>query len=248
MTTAPDFDSFAKCYDRGESQVVWTRLVSDLETPVSAMLKLARDGHYCFLLESVEGGAVRGRYSMIGVRPDLIWRTQDGKAEINRQARHDPTGPFTPCEGSPLQSLRALLRESRIELSHDLPPMSAGLFGYMGYDMVRLMERLPAPNPDPLGLPDGIMMRPTVMCIFDSVKDEVTLVTPVFPDRGQGLYRGRRHLPGGAVATIRDGFPAASDRALPRAAAGQSLALPVLSRLRFLLAHRLVAGDPGQGA
>ena len=171
MTTAPDFDSFAQSYDRRESQVVWTRLVSDLETPVSAMLKLARDGHYCFLLESVEGGAVRGRYSMIGVRPDLIWRTRDGKAEINRQARHDPSGPFTPCEGSPLQSLRALLEESRIALSHDLPPMSAGLFGYMGYDMVRLMERLPVPNPDPLGLPDGIMMRPTVICIFDSVKD-----------------------------------------------------------------------------
>jgi anthranilate synthase component 1 len=182
MTTAPDFDSFAKSYDQGSSQVVWTRLVSDLETPVSAMLKLARDGHYCFLLESVEGGAVRGRYSMIGVRPDLIWRTRDGKAEINRQARHDPTGPFTACEGSPLQSLRALVAESRIALSHDLPPMAAGLFGYMGYDMVRLMERLPPANRDPLALPDGIMMRPTVMCIFDSVKDEVTLVTPVFPD------------------------------------------------------------------
>ena len=76
MTTAPDFDSFAKCYERGESQVVWTRLVSDLETPVSAMLKLARDGHYCFLLESVEGGAVRGRYSMIGVRPDQLRRAR----------------------------------------------------------------------------------------------------------------------------------------------------------------------------
>ena len=183
MTTVPDFDLFARLYDRAESQVVSTRLVSDLETPVSAMLKLVRDGHYSFLLESVEGGAVRGRYSMIGLRPDLIWRAHGAKSEINRNALIDPSGPFTRCDGDPLLALRALLAESRIELSPDLPPMSAGLFGYMGYDMVRLMERLPAANPDPLGLPDAILMRPTVMAIFDSVKDEVTLVTPVFPDR-----------------------------------------------------------------
>src|SRR5689334_4072419 len=222
MTTAPDFDSFAQCYDRRESQVVWTRLVSDLETPVSAMLKLARDGHYCFLLESVEGGAVRGRYSMIGVRPDLIWRTRDGKAEINRQARHDPSGPFTPCEGGPLQSLRALLEESRIALSHDLPPMSAGLFGYMGYDMVRLMERLPVPNPDPLGLPDGIMMRPTVMCIFDSVKDEVSLVTPVFPDQAS-TARAAYARACERLESVMDGL----DRPLDQRALDDPHALPI---------------------
>jgi anthranilate synthase component I len=75
-----------------------------------------------------------------------------------------------------------LIAESRIEVAEDLPPMAAGLFGYIGYDMVRLMERLPAPNPDPLGLPDAILVRPTIMAIFDSVKDEVTVVTPVYPD------------------------------------------------------------------
>jgi anthranilate synthase component 1 len=95
-----------------------------------------------FLLESVEGGAQRGRYSMIGLDPDLIWRSNGSGAEINRRAAVDAEG-FVPCPGKPLDALRALLAESRIELPAGLPPMSAGVFGYLGYDMVRHMERLP---------------------------------------------------------------------------------------------------------
>jgi len=182
MIIFPDHEAFAAAYAAGRAQVVATRLVSDLETPVSAMLKLARGNPYSFLLESVEGGAVRGRYSMIGLKPDLLWRVRGGRAEINRKALADPDGPFVAQESEPLSSLRALIAESRIEVPDGLPPMAAGLFGYMGYDMVRLMERLPAENPDPLGLPDAVLMRPTVMAIFDAVQDEVTVVTPVFPD------------------------------------------------------------------
>jgi anthranilate synthase component I len=181
MIILPPFDDFAEAYGRGQAQVVSTRLVSDLETPVSVMLKLARNSAYGFLLESVEGGAVRGRYSMIGLKPDLIWRVEGARAEINRKALADADGPFEPLEGEPLAALRSLIAESRIEVAEDLPPMAAGLFGYIGYDMVRLMERLPAANPDPLGLPDAILVRPTIMAIFDSVKDEVTVVTPVYP-------------------------------------------------------------------
>ena len=162
--------------------MVSTRLVADLETPVSAMLKLSRNTRYSFLLESVEGGAVRGRYSMIGMKPDLIWRVKGTRAAINRKAMHDPGGPFVDDEAEPLHSLRNLLAESHIDLPEDLPPMAAGLFGYMGYDMVRLMEDLPHMNDDALGLPDGLMIRPTIMAIFDAVKDEVTVVTPVYHD------------------------------------------------------------------
>jgi anthranilate synthase component I len=181
MIILPPFDDFAAAYGRGQAQVVSTRLVSDLETPVSVMLKLARNSAYGFLLESVEGGAVRGRYSMIGLKPDLIWRVEGAKAEINRKALADPDGPFKPLDGDPLAALRDLIAESRIEVAEDLPPMAAGLFGYIGYDMVRLMENLPAVNPDTLGLPDAILVRPTIMAIFDSVRDEVTVVTPVYP-------------------------------------------------------------------
>ncbi|WP_137392354.1 anthranilate synthase component I [Rhodoligotrophos defluvii] len=184
MPTEAEFENFARLYDQGAAQVVSTRLVADLETPVAAMLKLARDERYSLLLESVEGGAVRGRYSIIGLRPDIVWRVRDGKAEINRQALAKPDGPFTPLDEEPLTALRSLMTESRIDLPRDLPPMSAGVFGYMGYDMVRLMERLPEPGPDVLGVPDAILVRPTVMAIFDAVKDEVTIVTPVFPKPG----------------------------------------------------------------
>src|SRR6476619_1002491 len=141
MQIEPQTTAFAKRYARGEPQVVWTTLVSDLETPVSAFLKIAAARPLSFLLESVEGGALRGRYSIIGLDPDLIWRTVQGKAEINRAARSKPNA-FAPCPEPPLSALRTLIAESRIVLPDGLPPMSAGVFGYLGYDMVRLMEEL----------------------------------------------------------------------------------------------------------
>lgn len=184
MNLTPDYDRFARAYEAGEAQIVSARLVADLETPVSAKLKLARNARYSFLLESVEGGAVRGRYSIIGLNPDLIWKVENGKAWINRRAGLDPDGPFEAADQPPLQALRALLAESRIALPDDAPPMAAGVFGYMGYDMVRFMEDLPQPNPDSLGLPDAMLIRPTIMAIFDSVRDEVSVTSPVYPEPG----------------------------------------------------------------
>src|SRR6476661_1956932 len=154
MQIEPSETAFAERYGRDEAQVVWTSLVADLETPVSAFLKLGGGKAMSFLLESVEGGAVRGRYSIIGLDPDLIWRTVQGKAEINRAARANRDA-FSPCPEPPLQALRTLIAESRIALPETLPPMAAGVFGYLGYDMVRLMEKLPPPNPDPIGIPDA---------------------------------------------------------------------------------------------
>ncbi len=180
---APALDAFRPAYTSGRAQVVWTTLVADLETPVSAFLKLTQDRTHCFLLESVEGGATKGRYSIIGLMPDLIWRCQGDSAEINRHALHDPDA-FEAEEPGSLDSMRALLDESLIDLPDELPPMAAGLVGYMGYDMVRLMERLPDQNPDALGVPDGMFLRPTLMAVFDSVKDVITLVTPVRPQPG----------------------------------------------------------------
>ncbi len=178
MLVEPALDDFARAYDTGEPQVVWTRLVADLETPVSAMLKLSAGRTNCFLLESVEGGAVRGRYSIIGIEPDLIFRASGGKAEINRDPEAD-ADRFEPMEEPALEALRRIIAQSHIHLPHALPPMSAGIFGYLGYDMVRQMEALPEPNPDPLGFPDAVMIRPTVIVVFDAVKDEITIVTPV---------------------------------------------------------------------
>ena len=185
MTPFPAFDLFKKTYEGGTAQVVWTTLVADLETPVSAMLKLAEGRPNSFLLESVEGGATRGRYSFIGTKPDLIWRCFGNAAEINCQARFEPDS-FVACPEGAIESLRRIVQESRIDLPDGLPPMAAGLVGYMSYDMVRLVERLPDQNPDVLGTPDGLFLRPTVIAIFDNIEDVVTVVTPVRPETEKG--------------------------------------------------------------
>jgi anthranilate synthase component 1 len=183
MQIDPPPSAFAACYARGEPQVVWASLVADLETPVSAFLKVASGKPMTFLLESVEGGETRGRYSVIGLEPDLVWRSRNGNAEINRSPAAQPD-TFQPCPEPPLEALRALIAESRIDLPDTLPPMAAGVFGYLGYDMVRLMEELPPPKADPIGIPDAVLIRPTLIVVFDSVKDLITVVTPVRPQPG----------------------------------------------------------------
>ncbi len=189
MEVSPGFEAFAQAYRSGTPQVVWTTLVADLETPVSAMLKLSDGRPNSFLLESVEGGAVRGRYSIIGLKPDLIWRCFGDRAEINRSARFEADA-FEVCDEGALAALRSIIDESRIELPDELPPMAAGLVGYMAYDMVRLIERLPDSNPDTLGLPDGLFLRPTIMAIFDNIEDVVTVVTPVRVHEGVDAVAG----------------------------------------------------------
>ena len=181
MQVEPAFEAFGAVHARGEPQLVWTRLVADLETPVSAFLKIAGSRRNSFLLESVEGGAVRGRYSMLGFDPDLIFRAEGARAEI---ARLPDLSRFEPCRGDALFALRTLIADSRIAVPENLPPMAAGVFGYLAYDMVRLMEALPAPNPEAVRVPDAIFIRPLVVAIFDAVKDELTVVSPVRPEPG----------------------------------------------------------------
>ena len=183
MKLSPDFDAFEAGFNAGQNQLVHVRLAADLDTPVSLMLKLAEARPDTFMLESVTGGEVRGRYSVVGMKPDLIWRCRGTQSEINREARFDATA-FQPQEGHPLTTLRALIAESRIELPEGMPAIAAGLFGYLGYDMIRLVEHLPDVNPDPLGLPDAVLMRPSVVAVLDGVKGEVTLVAPAWANSG----------------------------------------------------------------
>lgn len=178
MEVSPDFSSFASTFEKCKPQVVWTTLLSDLETPVSAMLKLSQGEKNSFLLESVEGGANRGRYSFIGMAPDLIWRVSGTQAEINTEALTKPEA-FKACSSGVIESLREIIQDSMIDLPDGLPPMAAGLVGYMSYDMVRLFERLPDDNPDVLNIPDGIFVRPTVVAVFDNIEDTIKIITSV---------------------------------------------------------------------
>ncbi len=219
MQIEPAAGAFAKVYAEGAPQVVWTALVADLETPVSAFMKVAGGRPMSFLLESVEGGAVRGRYSIIGLDPDVVWRTQDMRAEIDR-APASGKG-FAPCTEAPLTALRSLIAESKIGLPEELPPMAAGVFGYLGYDMVRLMEELPAPNPDPIGIPDAILVRPTIVIVFDAVKDTITVVTPVWPSKSVSAEVAMARAVERLTAIVD-----ALDRPLTKESAAQPDALP----------------------
>ncbi len=183
MTLFPAFDDFAARWEAGQNQLVYTRIAADLDTPVSLMLKLGDARGDTFMLESVTGGEVRGRYSVVGLKPDLVWKCEGTRAFINREARFD-SAAFAAQDAAPLDALRALLAECRIDLPAGLPAISAGLFGYLGYDMIRLVEHLPDVNPDPLGLPDAVLLRPSVIAVLDGVKGEVTLVAPAWASSG----------------------------------------------------------------
>ncbi len=179
----PCFKDFEARWTSGENQLVYARIAADLDTPVSLMLRLADAQTNSFMLESVTGGEVRGRYSIVGMKPDVIWQCRGDQARINRSARFDETWEDLP--GHPFESLRTLIAQSRIEMPDDLPAAAAGLFGYIGYDMIRLVEHLPDVNPDPLGVPDAVLMRPSVVAVLDGVKGDVILCAPAF--KGSGL-------------------------------------------------------------
>jgi len=183
MQLQPDYAAFEAGWNAGRNQIVWARLAADLDTPVSLMLKLGDARADTFMLESVTGGEVRGRYSIVGMKPDLVWQCHGQQSRINREARFDRQS-FADLPGPPLQTLRDLLAECRIDMPEGLPAVSAGLFGYLGYDMIRLVEHLPNVNPDPLGLPDAELIRPSVIAVLDGVKGEVTVVAPAWVASG----------------------------------------------------------------
>ncbi|WP_349236695.1 MULTISPECIES: anthranilate synthase component I [unclassified Devosia] len=207
---ASDFtQQFADRYDGGESQIVWRRIVADLETPIGTYLKLAQDRRNTFLLESVQDGSTRGRYSIIGLLPDVILKVEQGTASINRQAQLDATA-FEPLPDQPLDALRHLVADSQISVPEGLPPQSAGIYGFLGYEMVRYMEVLPDSNPDELQLPEAMLMRPSLLAVFDTVKDELYLTAPVYVR--QGVTARQAHE--AATARIDDAI-ARLGRALP---------------------------------
>ena len=164
----------------GRPALVWRRQVADTETPVAAALKLIEPGRGDFLLESVEGGATRGRHSLIGLAPDLVFRAQGNHAEINDRWLSDRTA-FAPCPEASLPALRSLVARCRMDVPAALPPALACLVGYFGYETVGLVETLDRPAADPLGLPDMMFVRPTVILIFDRLADALFLVAPVWP-------------------------------------------------------------------
>ena len=180
---SPTREEFKRHHAAGKPQVIFTKRVSDLETPVSAMLKLPIDEAPSFLLESVEGGESRGRYSIIGIDPDMMWRCYGNRSEIS----HTPPfaeESFESAWDDSMSTLRKLVHQHRMDLPEGTPPMAAGLIGYMGYDMVKLMERLPDTKPDSIKIPDACFIRPRIQLIFDAVDGLVYIIAPVWNAEG----------------------------------------------------------------
>lgn len=176
----------ATAQGEAQNQLIYAEFLTDLETPVSALLKLQERGIPHILLESVQGGETRARYSIIGLWPDQFWGVQNGVAQ--RGTLHGTQLKLSPDTiADPFTSLRAFLKECAMEIPAHLPPMAAGIFGYMGYDMVRHMERLPSHKPDAIGIPEALYMRPTVTLIFDSVKDVASIIAPLWHTKGEAL-------------------------------------------------------------
>ena len=137
-----------------------------------------------FLLESVEGGEVRGRYTLLGLAPDLLFRASGTSCAINRRWSHDRDA-FEPLPGSPLDELRSLAASCRIEVPNGLPPALSFLVGYFGYETIGLVEKLPRAPASPLGLPDMLFTRPTMLLVFDRLSDALFVIVPLWPGKQQ---------------------------------------------------------------
>src|SRR3954471_13808099 len=165
----------------GNAIPVRMTFVDDCETPVSAFLKL-RDGGPCFLLESAEQGRL-GRYSFLGFRPRAMLRYSDGEL---REWRGDVAPGAEPASvrevNDPYGAVSEYLAAFRLPPVDDLPPFAGGAVGFFGYDLVRTVEPLAEPNPDPIGLPDMALMVSDVLVVFDHMRHELTLMAYAIAD------------------------------------------------------------------
>ncbi|MBI1275136.1 anthranilate synthase component I [bacterium] len=181
MHIQPDHYSFSQTYDAGKPQVIWAELHADTETPVSAALKLLPKDGYGFLLESVHGGETRGRYSLLGMDPDLLWRC-NGKLAEHAVLEANKAPDWVKSDRTALEDLRHFLNESRLETTPGLPPLPTAMVGYLGYEMTGLAEKMPEPK-DGEDIPDALLMRPQSMLVFDAVKGTMVLGRVVRPSK-----------------------------------------------------------------
>jgi anthranilate synthase component I len=198
----PDLAAARDLSGHGNVVPVRMRIVDDCETPVSALLKLRGDGP-CFLLESAEQGQV-GRWSFLGFRPRAVLRWSEGVlSEWRGERALDGGPPDTETEApDPYSALDEYLGRYRIAPVEDLPPFAGGAVGFFGYDLVRTVEPLGEPNPDPLGLPDMALMVSDVMLAFDHLRHELTILACAFADDEGGIDAAYEHA-AAAIADVR---------------------------------------------
>ncbi len=180
----PDFKTFSKLARQGNLVPVYETYTADLLTPVGAHLRIAHDAKYSFLLESVEGGENIARYTFTGANPNEVFRARGRNLHArNRWPRNPSVSTMNPVEQ--LRRLTARYRPVRVP---GLPPLIAGAIGYFAYDMVRLVEKIPATGRDDMGLDDCVMMFYLGLIAFDHVQHRVWIIRNVFTE-GEGSLR-----------------------------------------------------------
>jgi anthranilate synthase component 1 len=225
--------------------LIWRKLIADSETPVGAAAKLIEDGRGDFLLESVQGGEVRGRYSLLGLDPDLVFRASGSSCELNRIWRHDRQA-FMALPGDSLSELRALVESCRIDVPPELPPALACLVGYFGYETYGLIEKLPRPAANPLDLPDMLFVRPALILVFDRLSDALYCVAPVWPGSGpsdQILAAAQDRLDGVLARLAAPAPQVRFDPALPEPVLQPTMAPGEYGRMVLRAKDYIAAGD-----
>ena len=187
----PTLDRARELAREGNVVPVRATFVDDCETPVSAFLKLRAgepEGAPCFLLESAEQGQV-GRYSFVGLRPRALLRWAEGT--LHEWSGEEAAAGAPPSRSEPAPDPYAAAAERLAEFApapvEGLPPFAGGAVGFFGYDLVRTVEPLGEPNPDPLGLPDMALMITDAMIVFDHLKHELTILACAFADADGGI-------------------------------------------------------------
>jgi anthranilate synthase component 1 len=172
----PDYNTFKKLAKKGNVIPVYDEVVADLETPVSAFLKVCH-GPYGYLLESVESQENVGRYSFLAADPSLIFESKNKIVRFVEPAKGAKNAPAYFCPGSPLEELRSFVAGFRFVPVRGLPRFCGGFVGYLGYDMIRFFERIPDKNPDDLKAPDCVFMLTQTLLIFDHVNRKIKIVS-----------------------------------------------------------------------
>lgn len=242
---AENWDVARQALDAGKPSLIWRRLIADTETPVGAAAKLIEDGRGDFLLESVQGGEVRGRYSLLGLDPDLVFRATGAACEVNRIWRHDRQA-FLPLDGDSLSELRALVASCRIDVPPELPPALACLVGYFGYETYGLIEKLPRPAANPLDLPDMLFVRPALILVFDRLSDVLYCVAPLWPGSGtsdQALAAAQDRLDAVLAKLALPAAPIALDAVLPEPALQPTMAPGDYAHMVLKAKDYISAGD-----
>ena len=201
MDFLPSSSEFSNKLKKNKNQIVYTKFSADLDTPVSLMMKLAKEEKNSFLLESVTGGEIKGRYSVIGMKPDLIWKCNLEKSEINRKVL-EKSNNFIKQSNPPISELKSLIKESYLQIPDNLPAMSAGLFGYLSYEMINFEKKISEIKKNDLNLPQSILFRPSIIIIIDNIKGEIIIINPIWANHNNSLRVSSKDLYKKSIKTL----------------------------------------------